>query len=74
MPPDLILVLGIVLGVFSVPAIISAVSDRRPPRVAAVVLIVAGCLVVWAIQEKPGGYSLRDVPNAFVSVIAQVVR
>ncbi len=74
MTPDLILVLGIVLGILSVPAIVSAISDRRPPRVAAIVLLVAGCLVVWAIQEKPGGYSLRDVPNAFVQVIGQVVR
>lgn len=74
MTPDLILVIGIVLGVFSVPAIVSAISDRRPPRVAALVLIAAGCLVVWAIQKKPGGYSLNDVPQAFVRVIAQVIR
>ncbi len=74
MTPDLILVIGIVLGVFSVPAIVSAISDRRPPRVAALVLIAAGCLVVWAVQKKPGGYSMGDVPHAFVRVIGQAIR
>jgi hypothetical protein len=74
MTPDLILVIGIVLGIFSVPAIVSAISDRRPPRVAALVLIAAGCLVVWAIQKKPGGYSLNDVPATFVRVVGQVIR
>ncbi len=74
MTPDLILVIGIVLVVFSVPAIVSAISDRRPPRVAALVLIAGGCLAVWAIQQRPGGYSLNDVPRAFVRVVGQVIR
>ncbi|HEY9038464.1 MAG TPA: hypothetical protein VIN05_05935 [Roseovarius sp.] len=74
MTPDLILVIGIVLVVFSIPAIVSAISDQRPPRVAALVLIAGGSLAVWAIQQKPGGYSLNEVPNAFVRVVGQVIR
>ncbi len=73
MNSDQILVIGVVLAVFSVPAIVSALSDGRPPRVAALVLISAGCLVVWAIQKKPTGYSLLDVPQAFVRVVGQFV-
>jgi predicted membrane channel-forming protein YqfA (hemolysin III family) len=74
MNSDLILVIGVVLAIFSIPAIISALSDRRPPRVAALVLIAAGCLVVWALQKKPSGYSLTDVPHAFVRVVGQFAR
>ncbi|RKF14235.1 hypothetical protein D6850_13130 [Roseovarius spongiae] len=74
MNSDLILVIGIVLGVFALPAIVSALSDGRAPRVAAFVLIAAGVLVVYAIREKPGGYTLQDVPNAFVRVAASVMR
>ncbi len=74
MTPDLILVIGIVLGIFSIPAIVSAFSDRRPPRVAALVLVAAGCLVIWALQKKPSGYSLNDVPATFVRVVGQVIR
>ncbi len=73
MSSDQILVIGLVLVVFSIPAIVSALSDRRPPRVAALVLIAAGCLVVWAISKKPTGYSITDVPKAFVRVVGQLL-
>ncbi|MEI4262720.1 hypothetical protein [Roseovarius sp. D0-M9] len=73
MSSDQILVIGLVLGVFSIPAIVSALSDRRTPRVAALVLIAAGCLVVWAISKKPTGYSITDVPKAFVRVVGQLL-
>ena len=69
MNSDQTLVIGIVLAVFSIPAIVSAMSDRRPPRVAALVLIAGGCLIIWAITLKPTGYDIADVPKAFVRVI-----
>ena len=73
MSSDQILVLGLVLGVFSVPAIFSALSERRTPRVAAFVIIAAGCLVIWAFNKKPGGYTLEDIPNAFIRVVADII-
>ncbi|WP_113913144.1 hypothetical protein [Roseovarius dicentrarchi] len=73
MTPDVILVTGIILGVFSVPAIVSTMSDRRSPGAAIIVLISAGGLVIWATSIKPGGYSLTDVPNAFVRVIGHIL-
>ena len=66
--------LGLVLGVFSIPAIFSAVSEGRTPRIAAFVVIAAGCLVVWAFTKKPGGYTIEDIPNAFVRVVAEIIR
>jgi hypothetical protein len=74
METDLQLVIGIVLAVFSVPAIISAFSDGRAPRVAAVVLVSAGCLIVYAIQQMPDPFTLEEVPNAFVRVVASIIR
>jgi hypothetical protein len=71
MNPDLILVIGIVLGVLSVPAVLSAFSDGRTPRVAALTVIASGALIIWAIHSKPGGYTLREIPEAFVRVVAQ---
>ena len=70
MNSDLLLVIGLILGVFSVPSIISSLSDGRAPRVAAFTLIAAGSLVVYAIQTRPGGYELQDIPAAFVRVLA----
>ncbi|QIE46579.1 hypothetical protein G5B38_14200 [Pseudohalocynthiibacter aestuariivivens] len=74
MNTDLILVIGIVLMVFSVPSIVSAFSEGRAPRVAAVVLIAAGCLVVYAIQQTPGEFRVEEIPNAFVRVVASIIR
>lgn len=74
MEPDLALVIGVVLCVLAVPSILSAVIDRRAPRVAAVTLVAGGGLIVWAVVSNPGGYAPRDVPRAFVEVIARVIK
>ena len=66
---DLFLVVGIVLLVFTVPAIVSAISDRRPPRLPALVLMIGGVLVAVALAQKPGGYAIDDIPAAFSRVI-----
>lgn len=71
MDPDLIFIIGLVLGVFSIPSILSAFSEGHAPRVAAFTIIAGGAMVVWAVQEQPGGYSINDIPNVFVEVIAR---
>jgi len=73
MDHDLALVVGLVIAVFSVPAVISALSDRRAPRVAAIAVIIGGGLAAWAITQKPGGYSIDEVPNVVVRVVARYV-
>ena len=69
MQPDTLFVLGLVLGVLSIPAVVSAISDGRAPRVATIVLMAAGVMVVLAMNQKPGGYALEDIPRVFSSVI-----
>lgn len=70
---DLIFLIGLVLGVFAIPSIVSAFSDRRAPRVAALVLITGGVMVVWAIQSKPGGYRIEEIPDVVVRVVARFI-
>ena len=70
---DLYLVIGIVLGVLSLPTIVSAFSEGRAPRLAAIMLLVSGTLIVLALSQKPGGYTFADIPNAFYRVIGQVL-
>jgi hypothetical protein len=72
MPFDLYLVIGIVILAFAIPSIVSALSDGRAPRVAAVMVLIGGGLVVWAVAKKPGGYTLEDIPHAFVRVIGEI--
>lgn len=73
MDPDLALIIGLVLAVFSVPAILSAFSEGRAPRVAAFTVIVAGLLIIWAISSRPGGYSVMEIPDVFVRVVARFI-
>jgi hypothetical protein len=71
---DLFLIGGLVIFVLALPAIASAVTDRRSPRVAAVVLILAGGMIAYAVAMKPGGYSISDVPDAAMRVVAYFIR
>ena len=71
MDADLALVLGIILLVFSIPSILSAFSEGRAPRVAAFTIILGGTMVVWALSQKPGGFNIMEIPEAFVRVVAR---
>ncbi len=71
MTPDLALVLGLILAGLAVPSMLSAFSDRRAPRASALTILIAGGLLLYAIQTQPGGYSLQEIPKAFVRVVGQ---
>lgn len=69
MDPDTIFVLGLGLGVLSIPAIVSAVSNGRRPRIATITMMIAGVMVVYAMSQKPGGYTIEEIPRIFARVI-----
>lgn len=71
MDPDLSLVLGIIIGGFSIPSILSAISDSRAPRASALTILIAGGLILYATQNKPGGVVLAEIPDIFVNVVAR---
>ncbi len=70
MNPDVSLVLGLIVAGFSVPSILSAISDGRSPRASAVTVLIAGGLILYALQSQPGGYTLAEIPDVFVRVFA----
>ncbi|KEJ90908.1 hypothetical protein [Sulfitobacter donghicola] len=71
MDTDLALVLGLIIAALSVPSILSAISDKRAPRASAITILIAGGLIVFAIQGKPGGYNMEQIPDVFVNVFAR---
>ena len=73
MDPDLALVLGLIIGGFSVPSILSAVADGRAPRASALTILLATSLVVYAVSTKPGGYSLAQLPDVVFGVLARIM-
>lgn len=68
---DLILVIGIVIGILAVPAMLGAYSENRPPRAAMVLFVVGGGLIVLALAQSPSGYTFADIPDLFVRVIGR---
>jgi len=74
MDPDLIFVIGLVLGAFSIPSMLSAYSEGRAPRVSALVIVLAGGMIVWAFNTKPGGYDFANIPDTFMNVVARYLR
>ncbi|MFK7751945.1 MAG: hypothetical protein AB8B51_05300 [Sedimentitalea sp.] len=71
MDADLALTLGLIVAAFSIPSVLSALSDRRAPRASAVTVLIGGALILYAVTVKPGGYTLDRVPDVFFSVIAR---
>lgn len=70
---DVGLVLGMIIAGFSIPAIVSAFSDGRVPRAAALMVMLGGGLIAWSLTGKPGGYSLDQIPEVFVKVTRDLI-
>ncbi len=71
MDPDLALILGLGLTGLSLLGILSAVTDQRRPIAAAVFLLLAGALVLYALVSHPDGYMLGQLPDVFFRVLAR---
>lgn len=66
---DLLLTVGIVLMVLSVPSLLAAWVESRAPRLGAIMVIAALGMTVTALVTKPGGYAFNQVPGVMVKVI-----
>ncbi len=73
MDTDLMLVTGIMLGLLAVPALISAYSEGRAPRLASIFLLIAGTLIVVALSGRPSGYTFDQMIRAFGNVFSRFV-
>ncbi|MEQ9694478.1 hypothetical protein [Shimia sp. SDUM112013] len=74
MNTDYLLTIGLLIGVFSVPAMLAAYADLRPPRMSMAAFILAIAITAFAYANHPGGYDLADIPNVVVSVIADIIK
>jgi formate-dependent nitrite reductase membrane component NrfD len=72
MDTDLVLTLGIVLMVLSVPSLLSAWAESRAPRLGAIMAIVALGMIVAALWVKPGGYAFNQVPGVIIGVVSRL--
>ncbi|MFO1202001.1 MAG: hypothetical protein U1E58_05125 [Tabrizicola sp.] len=72
MDTDLVLTIGIVLLVLSLPSLLAAWAESRAPRLGAIMLAVAFGMILAALWEKPGGYQFNQVPSVMVNVAARL--
>jgi hypothetical protein len=70
---DLFFVIGLIIALFSFPAIVGAFSEGRAPRTAAIMIMIGGGLMALAVYQKPNTYTLETIPDAFVRVVGEYV-
>lgn len=73
MDSDLMLVVGLIVGVLSLPALLNAWTEGRAPRAGAIMVMIAIGLIVAATRTKPGGYRVDEVPDAFFRVLGRLL-
>ena len=71
MDTDLMLVIGLAVCVLAIPALLSAFSESRPPRFAAIMVLIGGVLLVTSLTQKPSGYTFAEVPEVIFKVIGR---
>lgn len=73
MDADLLFVLGLVIAGFAFPSILSAFSEGRPPRTAAILVMIGGGMVALALYQRPNTYTFATIPDAFVRVVDRYI-
>jgi formate-dependent nitrite reductase membrane component NrfD len=71
---DLMLVIGIVVLILSVPSLLSAYAEARAPRAGAVLLLIGGVLVAVALTKHTAGYTFSELPSVFVRVVERYTK
>jgi hypothetical protein len=66
---DLFLTLGVIILVMTLPSLLNAWTEGRPPRIGAIAIIVAAILISIAVTQKPSGYTFREVPGVMMKTI-----
>jgi len=52
---------------------LNAYSTGRAPRTAAMLLVVGGGMIVWAVTQQPNSYSIAELPQVFMRVFAGLI-
>lgn len=68
---DLIFVLGVVIAAFAVPALVSALVNKRLPKLGVLLLVLGGGMAGFAMQQVPDAYSFETLDDVAVSVLGR---
>lgn len=73
MDTDLILTLGILLVIVTIPSLLSAWVEGRPPRVGALILLAAMSMILAAVINRPTGYRFEEIPTVMLNVVTRAI-
>lgn len=73
MTTDYVMTIGLVVGLFSIPAMLAAYAESRFPRAPMAAFILSAAVIMIGWTSNPSRYSLAELPNVVVRVIAEVV-
>jgi formate-dependent nitrite reductase membrane component NrfD len=72
MDTDLVLTLGILLLIMTVPSLLAAWVEGRAPRIGALMLLASSSMIVTALVARPSGYRFEEIPQVMLGVVARV--
>ena len=72
MDTDLLLTVGILLLVLSLPSLLSAWVESRAPRMGAIMAIAALGMISAALIYNPGGYAFEQVPGVMLNTVMRL--
>ena len=72
MDTDLLLTVGILLLVLSVPSLLSAWVESRVPRMGAIMAVASLGMIVAALMYNPGGYAFQQVPGVIIKTVMRM--
>lgn len=73
MATDYLITVGLIVGLFSIPAMLAAYADNRFPRNAMAAFILSAAVITVAFILNPARYSVADLPNVVIRVIADII-
>lgn len=73
MTTDYLITIGALIGLFSIPAMLSGYAEERRPTKAMAAFILAAAVLATGWILDPGRYSIAELPNVVVRVIAHIM-
>jgi formate-dependent nitrite reductase membrane component NrfD len=73
MDTDLVLTLGILLLILTVPSLLAAWVEGRVPRIGALMLLASSSMIITALVNRPSGYRFEEIPQVMLDVFARMV-
>lgn len=70
---DLILTVGVLLLLLSLPSFVGGLGEGRLSRIGVLLVVLGAGMASFAVLSRPEGYTLQEIPEAMLRVLARVI-